>query len=159
VDRWWVQVQQPLFSRPFLKPDYNYPPEPYIAGTAPPSQRLQVIAPDVRFYPMNPENRFAIAGLGGSNMQQYTHSQNEVLDYGWDWSQWLEAIGDYIVTSTWFVPSGIIQTNASIVSGTSITSVFLQGNKLGATYTITNRIVTASGRTAEQSFKLTIGTV
>ena len=29
-----------------------------------------------------------------------------VLDYGFDWSAWLEA-GDTIVTSEWIVPEGI----------------------------------------------------
>ena len=158
IDKWQPPLEQPLFAKPYFQWAYNPPPLPYLASIAPPAPRLQIIAPDVRIFPINPETRFALAGIGGL-MQQYTHSQNEILDYGWDWSQWLEAIGDYIVTSIWIVPSGMNQSNASIVSGTSITSVFLQGNKLGAVYTITNRIVTGQGRTAEQSFKLTIGTV
>lgn len=69
-----------------------------------------------------------------------------VLDYSWDWSLWM-ASGDTISTSTWTVPVGITQTTpAPSISG-SVTTIWLTGGTAGQTYTVSNKIVTAQGRT------------
>jgi len=78
-----------------------------------------------------------------------------VLDYGFDWNDsdnggpWLET-GDTITTSTWKVPTGITKDSDSNTDTT--TTIWLSGGTVGATYKITNRIVTVDGRTTDRSF-------
>ncbi len=77
----------------------------------------------------------------------FTKDPSAVLDYMIDWSRWLK--GDTIQTSQWTVPAGLAlvsQTNT-----TTTTTVWLSGGTAGQTYTVTNRITTASGRTDERS--------
>ena len=75
---------------------------------------------------------------------------NEVLDYVIDWS---ERLGDDTITgSTWTVPTGITKDSDS--STDTATTIWLSGGTAGAQYVFTNRIVTAAGRTMDQSVKL-----
>jgi hypothetical protein len=65
------------------------------------------------------------------------------------------AFGDSIVTSTWTLNSGTVVINSNqFVAGA--TKVWLSGGALGETCLLTNRVVTAGGRTYEQSVKLRI---
>lgn len=82
---------------------------------------------------------------------------DEVLDYVLDWSERLGA--DTISTSAW----EMVATNPDellIIDSDSntadTTTVWLSGGTLGETYQITNRIVTAAGRTMDQTCKLKI---
>lgn len=77
---------------------------------------------------------------------------DEVLDYQIDWSARLEA--DTITTSTWTVPDGI--TKNSDGKSNTATTIWLSGGVEGQTVTLINRIVTAGGRTMDQSVKLKI---
>jgi hypothetical protein len=77
---------------------------------------------------------------------------NEVLDYELDWSIRLEA--DTITTSTWTVPAGITMNSSSHT--TTVSVIWLSGGVEGASYEILNRIVTAGGRTMDQTVKLKI---
>ncbi len=79
---------------------------------------------------------------------------DEVLDYEIDWAARLTT--DTISTSTWTVPSGITKDSDSKTSTT--TTVWLSGGTLGDSYEILNRIVTAGGRTMDQTVKLKIKT-
>jgi hypothetical protein len=79
---------------------------------------------------------------------------DEVLDYEVDWTARLD--GDTISTSTWIVPSGIVENSASHTSTT--TTIWLAGGTLAATYEFLNRITTAGGRTMDQTVKLKIKT-
>jgi hypothetical protein len=76
---------------------------------------------------------------------------DDVVDYGLDWS----ALGtDTISTSTWIVPTGITRNSDSKTDlGTTI---WLQGGTIGQTYELTNRIVTAGGRTLDATVELTV---
>jgi hypothetical protein len=75
---------------------------------------------------------------------------DEVLDYGIDWS--LRLAGDTISTSTWIVPPGItMQTNSKTATTTTI---WLSAGVLDQTYEILNRIVSAGGRTMDQTVQL-----
>ena len=85
-------------------------------------------------------------------MTRYSKTPPEILDYGWDWDRWLS--GDAIQASTWLVPTGI--TLVSQTSDATSTTIWLSGGTLGETYTLTNRITTAAGRTAERVFDLKI---
>lgn len=76
-----------------------------------------------------------------------------VLDYSMDWSTWLEA-DETISQSTWSVPTGI--TSPDETNTTTIATVWLAGGVVGREYTITNLIVTTSGRQDERSFRVRI---
>lgn len=82
-------------------------------------------------------------------MTTYIKDPQSVLDYGFDWSDWLDA-DDTVSTSTWKVPSGITKDSDS--KTTTTTTIWLSGGSVGSTYKITNRVVTADGRTVDRSF-------
>lgn len=77
---------------------------------------------------------------------------DEILDYGIDWTPRLAE--DTIATSTWIVPDGI--TKVSDSSTSTATEIWLSGGTIGAALQITNRVVTAGGRTMDQSVTLLI---
>lgn len=62
--------------------------------------------------------------------------------------------GDTIATSTWIVPDGI--TKDSEVNTTTTTTVWLSGGTIRKSYTVTNRIVTAAGRTKDKSIIIVV---
>lgn len=77
---------------------------------------------------------------------------DEVLDYEIDWSARL--LTDTIVTSTWVVPTGL--TEDSTENTTTTTTVWLSGGTTGEVYEVLNRVVTAGGRTMDQTVKLKV---
>lgn len=83
----------------------------------------------------------------------FNKDPDEVLDYGFDWSNWLED-NDTISSSSWTVPSGITKNSSSNTITT--TNVFLSGGTAGKAYDITNRIVTAGGRTADRTMTIIV---
>lgn len=87
-------------------------------------------------------------------MARYLKDPNAVLDYGFDWGTdgWLGA--DTIATSTWTVPSGL--TSEASSNTTTTATVWLSGGTAGQVYEVTNRIVTAAGRTDERSFTIRV---
>jgi hypothetical protein len=74
------------------------------------------------------------------------------LDYRVDWALWLA--GDTISTSTWIVPTGLVKVTDTHDS-TSAT-VWLSGGTNGKTYEVTNRIVTADGRTDDRTLPIIV---
>ena len=78
---------------------------------------------------------------------------DEVLDYTVNWAARL-AEGDTISTSTWIVPDGITKDSDS--RGDSTTTIWLSGGTLSAEYSFVNRVVTAGGRTMDQTINITI---
>jgi hypothetical protein len=84
--------------------------------------------------------------------QSFIKDPNAVLDYTIDWSTWLE--GDTISTSDWTVPTGL--TEASDSNTTTTATVWLSGGTAGQEYTVTNRIVTAGGRTEDRSIYIRV---
>jgi len=74
------------------------------------------------------------------------------LDYTVDWTKWLA--GDTISTSSWTVPTGLTKITDSKTTKTA--TIWLKGGTVGTEYTVTNKIVTAAGRTDERSFTITI---
>jgi hypothetical protein len=81
-------------------------------------------------------------------MARYNKDPDAVLDYGFDWSDWL-ATGETISTSAWTVSTGI--TEDSDENTTTETKVWLSGGTAGNTYTAANKIVTSAGRTDERT--------
>ena len=75
-----------------------------------------------------------------------------VLDYQIDWSSWLDE--DAISSSSWTVPTGI--TEDSSTNDTTTATIWLSGGTLGEDYEITNRIVTAGGRTEDRTITIKV---
>lgn len=76
-------------------------------------------------------------------------------DYGFDWSAWLTSSGnDTIATSTWIVDAGI--TKGATGNTATTTTVWLSGGTAGTSYKVTNRIVTAGGRTDDRTLYVTV---
>ncbi len=85
-------------------------------------------------------------------MTLYEKDPSAVLDYQVNWATWLGT--DTISTSTWTVPTGL--TKDSDTNTTTTATAWLSGGTAGRTYTVTNRIVTAGGRTDERSFQVKV---
>jgi hypothetical protein len=77
----------------------------------------------------------------------FSKDPDEVLDYVLDWSERLGT--DTIATSTWTVPTGIVKDSDANTAST--TTIWLSSGTLNAKYSLVNRIVTAGGRTMDQS--------
>lgn len=82
----------------------------------------------------------------------YIKDPSAVLDYVIDWSSWLGS--DTISTSTWTVPTGITK-NSDTKTNTTAT-IWLSGGTADVEYVLTNRIVTAGGRTDDRSIKIAV---
>ncbi len=76
---------------------------------------------------------------------------DEIKDYMVDWADRLTE-GDTIVTSTWIVPTGIVEDSNSFTDST--TTIWLSGGTLGTNYSFVNRVVTFEGRTLDQTCNL-----
>lgn len=75
------------------------------------------------------------------------------LDYGVDWSGYLEA-GEAITLASWSVaPAGDV-TLAGEATGGTVATVQLAGGVRGRVYRLTNRITTTAGRTDERSITI-----
>jgi hypothetical protein len=81
-----------------------------------------------------------------------TKDPDAILDYQVDWSKWLGA--DTIETSIWLVPAGLTKTSAGNTPTTA--TIWLGGGVDGESYTLTNRITTAEGRTDDRSVTLLV---
>ena len=83
--------------------------------------------------------------------REFIHSPDAKLDYGFDYSKWLEQ-GETIVTSSWVVDAGLTKSQEQNVS--NITSVFVEGGVAASSYKLTNYIVTSAGRKDSRAMKL-----
>lgn len=77
---------------------------------------------------------------------------DEVLDYLLDWSPRLTG-GDTITTSQWIMPT---PTTGNIVKDSdtktaSTTTIWLSAGTDGQSYSLVNRVITAGGRTMDQT--------
>jgi len=86
-------------------------------------------------------------------MPTYKKDPDAVLDYGFDWSDWLDT-DETISASTWTVEDGITQDSES--ETTSVTTIWLSGGTAGTTYRIVNEIVTSDGRTENRSMDIQV---
>ena len=82
------------------------------------------------------------------HVKTFQKSPNEVLDYVRKATVFLDT--DTISTSTWTTDNGITVDSSS--NDTDSATVWLSGGTDGNTYKVTNKIVTATGRTKEQHF-------
>jgi hypothetical protein len=86
-------------------------------------------------------------------MPTYIKDPDAVLDYGFDWSDWL-AVGETIATSTWTFPAGITQDSAN--NSTTSTGVWVSGGTVGQTYEIVNHIITSAGRKDDRTLMILV---
>lgn len=87
-----------------------------------------------------------------TNLSTFVKDPDAVLDYGWDWSDWLGT--DTITSKTITVPTGITKTTDS-ASSTAVLA-WLSGGTVGVTYPVACRIVTVQGRTDERTLHIRI---
>lgn len=88
-------------------------------------------------------------------MSTYQKDPDAVLDFGVDWSAWLD--GDTIASSEWLTASPVTTPALTIDSdsnSTTATVVWLSAGVAGTTYKITNRIVTTAGRTEDRTLTI-----
>ena len=84
----------------------------------------------------------------------FTKDPDAVLDYSVDWTTWLG--GDEIASSEWLLEEGAEIEVASDSKTATKTTVWLRGGNAGATYLVTNRIVTAGGRTDDRTISVKV---
>ena len=85
--------------------------------------------------------------------QSFVKDPNAVLDYTFDWSDWLPT-GDTISSYTVTVATGL--TKVSDSSTTTAVTVWLSGGTVGAWYAVQCRIVTVGGRTDDRTAQIKI---
>lgn len=83
-------------------------------------------------------------------MATFKKADQEVLDFGIDWSDLMTDEGLTISTSTWSVPAGIVSESDSF-SGTA-TTITLSGGTVGEVYKLVNYITTSGVPTFERTF-------
>jgi hypothetical protein len=83
---------------------------------------------------------------------EFTKDPDAVLDYTRDWGAYLG--GDEISVSSWSADEGITIESSSSTASTA--TVWLSGGTARSAYRVTNRIVTAGGRTDERSFLVVV---
>ena len=88
--------------------------------------------------------------------KSFRKDPNSVLDYKIDWTNWLAytSPADTISTSSWTADSGITIDSSS--KTTRKATVWLSGGTVGGEYEVTNRIVTAAGRTVDRSIWISV---
>ena len=76
------------------------------------------------------------------------------LDFGFDWTEWLES-GDVVLSSAWTsTPSGLTLFGPDF--GPTSTVTWLSGGEDGTEYLVTNRVTTRDGRTDDRTFAVSV---
>lgn len=84
---------------------------------------------------------------------RYLKDANAVLDWEFDWSDWLDA-GETISSHTMTVGTGLVKDSSA--NSTTAVTVWLSGGTSGTTYTVTCRVVTSASRTDERSIAIAV---
>jgi len=87
-----------------------------------------------------------VPGASTSKPVTFKKDPSAVLDYQINWATWLD--GDSILGSSWIVPSDLTEVSSSHTATTA--TIWLSGGML-ISYEVTNRIVTAGGRTDDRT--------
>lgn len=83
-----------------------------------------------------------------SDVNSFTKDPDATLDYGCDWSEWLDA-GETITASSWVIALGLTLESADHTSTLAV--AWLSGGAAGSVYRATNRVTTSAGRTDERT--------
>ena len=81
-------------------------------------------------------------------MAIYNKDPEAVLDYGFDWSDWL-ADDETISESTWVVETGLTKDSDSFSD--TATTIWLSSGTAGEEYKVTNHIKTTDSREDERT--------
>jgi hypothetical protein len=84
--------------------------------------------------------------------QSFIKDPDAVLDYAVDWTDFLGV--DTIASSTWTVGTGLTKVTNS--NTTKVATVWLSGGTIATEYSVTNRIVTAGGRTDDRTLTIAV---
>ncbi len=87
------------------------------------------------------------------NPPTYDQDPDDVLDYYYNWVDWL-ADGEVITSSVFTAGPGI--TIQSQSNTTQTTTVWIKGGEIGQTYRITNRVQFTTGRQVDRSINIRI---
>jgi hypothetical protein len=87
--------------------------------------------------------------VGSTGKAVITKDPREVLDYTFDWTDYLTPISDTLISKTVTVDVGLTLNSSSLVG--SMVSAFISGGTTGTTYRVICQVVTAGGRTADRS--------
>lgn len=79
-----------------------------------------------------------------------------LLDYRFDWSEWLAPDGDSITDHEVEVPAGLTKVSSSIDDGALSVTVWLSGGTVGVTYPVVCRITTDGGRIDDRTMKVKV---
>jgi hypothetical protein len=79
--------------------------------------------------------------------EHFVKDPDAVLDYQWDWTDWLES--DTISTVVITVPTGL--TSSGNYKTTKKVTVWLSGGEVGHNYLVSCRITTVAGRVDERT--------
>lgn len=85
----------------------------------------------------------------------YVKDPSALLDYSWDWSEWLAEVGATIGSATVTVPDGLTADGAPTVTDTVVTQR-VTGGTVDAAYVMVCQITTNGGLIDERSIYLTI---
>jgi hypothetical protein len=83
--------------------------------------------------------------------QVFVKDPNAVLDYAFDWSDWL-ATGETISSHTITAETGITKDSDSESSG--VVTIWLSGGTAGEYYDVACKIVTSASRTDERTITI-----
>lgn len=87
-------------------------------------------------------------------MHQITKDPDATLDYGFDWSSWLQD-GETITASSWTADTGLT-LGTDTYDDTSTTVWISDGTPRHYPYTVTNRITTSAERIDERSILINV---
>ena len=90
--------------------------------------------------------------IDGAGYDAFDKDPDDVVDYGFDYVNWLETGEEISGTPTWTVPSGL--TKASQTNTTTTATAFFSGGTVGRTYLVSCKISTTASRTLERSFRV-----
>lgn len=89
----------------------------------------------------------------GVNRPSIPKDPNAVLDYTFDWTDWLDLVSDTISTKT-VTGSGVTIDSSNQVGG--LVTAWVSGGTADTTATVTCKIVTTGGRTEERTIYLLV---
>lgn len=88
--------------------------------------------------------------------QSFLKDPDSILDYKWDWSDWLEA-AETISTQTCVADSNDLSVDSSSITDSSKSvTAWLSGGVAGMRYTVTNHIVTSAAREDDRSITVSV---
>jgi len=85
---------------------------------------------------------------------RFLHDPSAVLDYAWDWSDWLEA-GETITARTVTPAAGIVVVGAT-TAASGVVTAWLSGGVASNDYDVVCRITTSMARTDERTITLRV---